>query len=131
VAKLTPGDEELRLRLCAHLRRLYAKHEFRTQRAMAEKLGIDPGHFSVLFNNREAIGLDVAVKMHRVFGESLDYLCDTPPDARFYPPGTFPGYHERRASEHLPIAAEPTEPPYTPRSPTTRVNRRRRRSGES
>jgi hypothetical protein len=58
---------------------------------MASRLGIDPGHFSALYNGKTDIGLDVAVQIHRVFGESLNALCDTNPPAEFYPPGTRPG----------------------------------------
>jgi transcriptional regulator with XRE-family HTH domain len=85
MARLTEEGIELRWRLCGHLRRLYEEHHFETRMDMAAKLGIDRGHFSNLYNGVTEIGLDVAWKMHRVFGESLNHLCDTAPPARFLP----------------------------------------------
>jgi hypothetical protein len=111
VAKLTPEQRELRLRLCAHLRRLFEEHHFATRQEMAERLHIDPGHFSALYNGKTDIGLDVAVQMHRAFGEALNALCDTDPPARFYPPGTHPGvFFGGDASQHPPRAAERPPP---------------------
>ncbi len=89
--RLSAAQRALRLRLSAHLRRLFAEHRFRTQREMATKLDIDPGHFSALYNGQSEVGLDVAMRMHRVFGESLNYLCDDDPPARYFPPGSTPG----------------------------------------
>ncbi len=100
MAKLTPEGNELRLRLCAHLRRLYAEHRFTAQQAMAERLGMDPGHFSALFNHKTQIGLDMAVQLHREFGESLNALCDDDPAQTFYPPGTWKGFYLGAPAPH-------------------------------
>lgn len=126
MARLTEEGRELRLRLCAHLRRLYAEHRFTTRDAMASKMGMNPGHFSSLFNLKTEIGLDGAVLMHRVFGESLNALCDTDPPAEFYPPGTRPGmFFSNRAD--VPLAAE-TSPRYgaspSPAKPEKQAQRR-------
>lgn len=109
MAKLTPEQQELRLRLCAHLRRLFDEHKFPTRLAMAEKIGADPGHFSALYNGKTDIGLDIAVQMHRAFGDSLNHLCDDDPRAEYYPPGTRPGMF-------APRRAEPVEKPQAPSS---------------
>jgi transcriptional regulator with XRE-family HTH domain len=114
MAKLAPEQQELRLRLCAHLRRIYAEHKFKQRQEMAEKLGTNEGHFSALFNGKTVIGLDVAVKLHRVFGESLNFLCDDDPAEKYYPPGTHPGLFF--AKNQLPVAAETT--PRYPASPS-------------
>lgn len=115
MAKLTPEQRELRLRLCAHLRRIYEEHHFEHRQDMAQKLEMDPGHFSALYNFKTDIGLDIAVQLHRAFGESLNALCDTPAPARFYPPGYHPGSFvsadhptARAAEQPTPYAASPT-----------------------
>jgi transcriptional regulator with XRE-family HTH domain len=86
MANLTEEGIELRRRLCGHLRRLYAEHAFRTKKDMAQKLGVDRGHFSNIYNGVTEIGLDIAWKMHRVFGESLNHLCDDQAPEEFMPP---------------------------------------------
>ena len=85
MARLTDEGIELRRRLCGHLRRLYEEHEFPTKVAMAEHMAIDKGHFSNLYNGQAEVGLDVAWKIHRVFGESMNHLCDDQPEERFMP----------------------------------------------
>jgi hypothetical protein len=125
VAKLTPEQRELRLRLCAHLRRLFEEHRFEYRQDMAAKMGIDPGHFSVLFNGKTDIGLDVAWIVHRTFGESLNALCDTDPPAKFYPPGTFPGMHLGVRKDEPPIAAEGPPPPWSASQPSAQARKRR------
>jgi hypothetical protein len=83
MARLTEEGIALRWRLCGHLRRLYEEHDFDTKQAMAERLGVHKSHFGNLYNGVAEIGLDVAWKMHRVFGDSLNHLCDDKPDDRF------------------------------------------------
>lgn len=127
MAKLTPEQRELRLRLCAHLRRIYAEHRFEQRQQMAEKLPMDAGHFSALYNFKSEIGLDMAVQIHRAFGESLNALCDTDPPAAFYPPGYHPGYFARAGGA---AAAAESQAPYSASPVSAQPEKRtRRRAG--
>ncbi len=126
MAKLTPEDQELRLRLCAHIRRIYAERRFKHRQDMAEKLDMDPGHFSALYNGKAEIGLDFTVQLHRVFGESLNHLCDDDPPASFYPPGMPPGFYAAR--DPVPRAAE-TQAPYSASPSTAEPGKPRRTAG--
>jgi len=130
VAALTPEGRELRLRLCAHLRRLYEERQFKQRQEMARKLDMDPGHFSALYNGKTEIGLDIAVQLHRVFGESLNHLCDDNPDAKYYPPGTRPGFYLPRADPppQLVMAAEKPASYPGPDSPQPARHRKKRRT---
>jgi hypothetical protein len=92
---------------------------------MAERLDMDPGHFSVLYNGKGEIGLDFTVQLHRVFGESLNHLCDDDPDARHYPPGTHPGMYASQDPDPTLMAAEqPTT--YAKETPRPRRPRKHR-----
>ena len=115
MAKLTEQDRELRLRLCAHLRRLFAEHQFTQRQQMAKRLDIDPGHFSALYNFQTEIGLDVAVKLHRTFRESLNHLCDDDAPAEFYPSAYPPGAFD--SNEPSPLRAQERAPPPQAASP--------------
>lgn len=89
---------------------------------------MDPGHFSALYNFKTEIGLDIAVQIHRAFGESLNALCDSDPPARFYPPGYSPGHFSGQRAHS--VAAEP-EPPYSASPATAQAGKRRRGRGGS
>lgn len=72
-------DRELRERLRRHLWVLMHQHRLNAEKLSA-KLDSSSGTVSDLLHGVRTIGLDVMVRMHRVFGVSADYLVDTDPE---------------------------------------------------
>ncbi len=70
-------DVKTRRYMAAKLRYLQHKHEFRTNAAMAEAVGISASALGRYLREERTIGLDVALLIHRNLGVSLDWLVDT------------------------------------------------------
>jgi len=77
-------DKGARLNLAAHLRRIKRQRGIRSAKALAEKLGVSPNTMPKYLKGLRDIGLDLAIRMHRVFGVSLDTLVDERTDDRWY-----------------------------------------------
>src|SRR6478672_490340 len=104
MARLSTEQIVLRRRIAGHVRRLLEKHDFVTQADMAKRLGIDQGHLSNILNGKGVVGLDLVWRLHTVFRESLDYLCDTDPPAKYLPPENAVEREFRSPSEAAPSA---------------------------
>ena len=71
-------DQRIRERLRLHLAALMAEHHL-NKNQMALRLGVHRATIGSILNGERTMGLDMVVKIHRVFGVSLNFLVDSDP----------------------------------------------------
>lgn len=72
-------DPEIRQRLARWTLHLMKKHEIRSLRGMAKRMGMAGPTITNAVNYQAGIGLDYLVALHRTFHESADVLLDSDP----------------------------------------------------
>ena len=72
-------DMKTRERLRLHLLALMKEHGL-NKNQMAERLGVHRGTLGSIASGGKTMGLDVLIRVHRVFGVSSNRLLDTDPD---------------------------------------------------
>jgi hypothetical protein len=92
-----PSAAQLRDRLSAWARYVYAKNRYSSVAAMAKDLGHNQGALNDIINGKGTTGLEFAVKLALAGQESLDTLCLRDPPAEYFrsgpPGGTAAGPH--------------------------------------
>lgn len=81
MAKNSQVGDEVRERIRAWLRHYASEraHQYGSQKAFAESIGLSGPGVNQILNFRRTPGFDVAIKMHRGLHVSLDTLIDTDP----------------------------------------------------
>lgn len=81
VPKRESIDRDTRERLRLHLAAVRDEHKLNDAQ-LSMRLGVSRGTISSILSGGRTMGLDVFVKLHRVFGVSANYLLDSPPERR-------------------------------------------------
>lgn len=85
-------DQETRDRLAAWLRheikRRAISGESPSQRQIAEKLGLSHAYLSRILTGVQTAGLEVLIRLHRVFHVDANVLLDDDPPSDFFRPGS-------------------------------------------
>lgn len=79
-------DVKTRERMAANLRMLKHLHGFPSVNQMAEALGMTRQALNRYLKGERTIGLDVALRIHRVLHVSLDWLVDRDPAREWFDP---------------------------------------------
>lgn len=74
-------DRDTRERLRLHLAAVRDEHKLNDAQ-LAFRLGVSRGTISSILSGGRTMGLDVFVKLHRVFGVSANFLLDSPPERK-------------------------------------------------
>jgi DNA-binding XRE family transcriptional regulator len=74
-------DRETRERLRLHLAAVRDEHKLNDAQ-LSLRLGVSRGTISSILSGGRTMGLDVFVKLHRVFGVSANFLLDSPPERK-------------------------------------------------
>lgn len=99
-----PEGEQLRRRLSAWARYVYAKNRYPSVASMSRDLDFSQGSLNQIMNGVGSTGLDFAVKLALAGHESLDTLCLREPAAEYFTEGA---------------RSSPAPPPPAPRQPAS------------
>lgn len=121
-------DMKTRLRMAGNLRRLYDERRFPSVRAMAARIGV---HWTTLYKymrGEQTIGMDVALKVHRALGVSLDWFVDEDPPEKYFRP-LFGDDEREELPRHEPPDRHPKPPSFSHASSASAGRGRRSGTG--